>query len=137
MNADSKKPTDVIYFNFEKAFDTVCHEKLFLNLKSIGIKGTLIKWINAFLSNRTQKVIVNRTLSNEQKVTSGVPQGSVLGPLLFLIFINDLPKEIPEGIHCVMFADDLKIFHLLKILMTNKNYKMLLIGYKIGQINGN
>jgi Reverse transcriptase (RNA-dependent DNA polymerase)/Endonuclease-reverse transcriptase len=107
---DSKKPVDIVYFDFAKAFDTVCHKKLLLKLNSYGIKGDIFEWIKAFLSNRKQRVIIKGNLSEENEVISGVPQGSVLGPLLFLIFINDLPNILPKGINCVMFADDLKIF---------------------------
>jgi hypothetical protein len=107
---DKRKAVDVIYFDFAKAFDTVCHSKLLLKLGSYGIKGDLFAWIKAFLSDRKQKVIVNQGVSNEEKVISGVPQGSVLGPLLFLIYINDLPNILPQNIQCAMFADDLKLF---------------------------
>lgn len=107
---DKQKPVDVIYFDFAKAFDTVCHSKLLQKLNEYGIKGDLYKWIRAFLKDRKQKVIVNQGFSAEEKVISGVPQGSVLGPLLFLIYINDLPNILPKNINCAMFADDLKLF---------------------------
>jgi hypothetical protein len=107
---DSKKNVDVIYFDFAKAFDTVCHNKLIQKLSAIGISGNLLLWIQSFLSNRTQKILVNGFKSNISEVKSGVPQGSVLGPLLFLIYINDLPSLLND-VTCVMFADDLKIFH--------------------------
>jgi hypothetical protein len=107
---DRKIPVDVIYLDFAKAFDTVSHTKLFQKLQNTGIKGDLLAWIIAFLSNRTQQVNIESTSSNRAQVISGVPQGSVLGPILFLIYINDLPAEIITNTHCVMFADDVKIY---------------------------
>lgn len=107
---DKGKSVDVIYFDFAKAFDTVCHSKLLSKLTAYGIKGDIFEWIKAFLNDRKQKVVINQHFSTEKKVISGVPQGSVLGPLLFLIYINDLPRILPQNVHCAMFADDLKLF---------------------------
>ena len=99
---------DVAYLDFRKAFDLVSHKHLLLKLQKHGINGQIGNWIKAFLENRKQKVVIRGHESDELDVLSGVPQGSVLGPLLFLIFINDLPKctECPV----CLFADDSKIY---------------------------
>jgi len=106
---ENKNPTDVIYVDFRKAFDSVSHDKLLLKLEAYGIKGKLLDWIREFLSNRKQRVCLGNFTSNYVPVTSGIPQGSILGPLLFLIYVNDLP-EIFEGVTCKLFADDLKLY---------------------------
>ena len=100
--------TDVIYLDFAKAFDTVPHQRLLAKLESYGIEGDTLKWINAFLSNRTQVVKVNGEESFSAPVLSGIPQGSVLGPLLFVIYINDLPEAVKSSVF--LFADDTKLF---------------------------
>ena len=100
---------DSIYFDFSKAFDTVPHKRLSVKMKAYGIEGKLLAWVEAFLTGREQMVRVNGELSTSKAVISGIPQGSVLGPLLFVIYINDLPEVVQSNI--LLFADDTKIFN--------------------------
>jgi len=111
INLQSRKVTDVIYFDFKKAFDSVSHLKLLNKLQAYGIVGNLLAWISDFLSNRSQQVKINDILSHPIEVTSGVPQGSVLGPTLFLLFINDVCdifNNLP--VTCKLHADDIKLY---------------------------
>lgn len=100
-------PVDIFYLDFQKAFDTVPHYRLFIKLSSFGIHGKMLNTIRDFLSERTFRVLVGDSASESFNVTSGVPQGSVLGPLLFLLYINDLPDCIRNAVG--LFADDLKM----------------------------
>ena len=106
---DSGQDFDVIYLDFKKAFDSVPHERLLIKLKSYGITGNLFYWVRDFLKGRSQYVKVGSECSTTRKVTSGIPQGSILGPVLFLIFINDLPDCISS--FSDIFADDTKAFN--------------------------
>ena len=99
---------DSIYLDFSKAFDTVPHRRLLGKVEAYGIQGNLYNWISAFLHNRTQEVVVNGSKSAPAPVISGIPQGTVLGPVLFVIYINDLLDEVSSG--GLMFADDTKIY---------------------------
>lgn len=100
---------DSIYLDFMKAFDTVPHRRLISKIMSYGITDPIVGWISSFLNGRQQKVCVNGETSSWSDVSSGIPQGSVLGPLLFVIYINDLP-EVVEHSEAYLFADDTKIF---------------------------
>ena len=106
---DDKDTFDVIYLDFKKAFDSVPHVRLLNKLEAYGITGKIHSWIKGFLTNRMQKVRVGDSESKCSKVISGIPQGSILGPILFTIFINDLPECI-SGL-CKIFADDTKIYN--------------------------
>jgi hypothetical protein len=104
---EARKSVDILFLDFAKAFDTVPHRRLIQKLKAYGITGNLLNWIKAFLSNRKQRVCLGDNSSDWANVLSGVPQGSVLGPILFVIYINDLPN-ICEN-QAKMYADDTKI----------------------------
>ena len=99
------KQTDLIIMDLAKAFDKVPHRRLLHKLDYYGIKGSTHKWIDSWLSGRTQKVVLDGQASDLVPVLSGVLQGSFLGPILFLIFINDLPDNIRSSV--CLFADDL------------------------------
>ena len=98
----------IIYLDFKKAFDSVPHQRLLSKIKSYGIEDNIFKWLSSFLHNRLQRVVLNGVSSQWARVKSGVPQGSVLGPLLFTLYINDLPDNVACGIK--LFTDDTKIY---------------------------
>ena len=109
---NDKDQVDMIILDFSKAFDMVPHQKLLHKLRNYGVDGKLNVWIEQFLSNREQRVLVDGEFSNYDKVLSGVPQGTVLGPLLFLCFINDLPEHVKSQIR--LFADDCLLYRRIK-----------------------
>ena len=106
----NKQSIDVAYIDFRRAFDSVVHTKLNLKLKSMGIGGNLLNWIGDFLTNRLQAVRVANSTSSYRCVLSGVPQGSVLGPILFLIYINDLVDIFGSDLTVKLYADDAKMY---------------------------
>lgn len=111
-NVHSSQYTDAIFIDLSKAFDRVPHKRLLHKLTKLNIDTPVITWIESFLSNRYQCVVINETVSPPQHVRSGVPQGSVLGPLLFLIYINDIHTNIKSNIR--LFADDCVIYHPIR-----------------------
>ncbi len=111
---DEGDSLDVIYCDFKKAFDTVPHKRLLKKMASYGIDGKIHQWVSAFLTGRKQKVVVNGEQSSYTEVISGIPQGSVLGPLLFVLYINDLPQVIDQGSSMYLFADDTKVFRRMR-----------------------
>jgi len=113
LSINSRQNVDVIYIDFSKAFDCVIHSKLLAKLASYGICGKLLLWIQNFLSGRSQAVKVGRYVSSFSDVLSGVPQGSVLGPLLFLLFINDITDIFGENLTVKLYADDVKIYSVI------------------------
>ena len=109
---DSGYGVDVIYLDYKKAFDTVPHGRLLQKLVTFGIHESTLQWIKSFLEDRQMRVTVKGSYSHWVEVISGVPQGSVLGPLLFLIYVNDLPLWIKTNIK--MFADDTKLWNIIR-----------------------
>ena len=103
--------TDVIYLDLAKAFVSVPHKRLIYKLSKYGITGNLLHWISNFLSKRRQYVRVNLALSEEKSVISGVPQRSILGPILFIFYTNDLPTDVIAKL--LLFADDAKLIKML------------------------
>ena len=111
-NFDSNIQTDIVVLDFSKAFDKVPHDRLLLKLSSYGIQGGLLDWIKNYLCFRTMTVVVDGASSDAAPVISGVPQGTVLGPLLFLCYINDLPDSVSSQVR--LFADDCVLYRPIR-----------------------
>ena len=111
----SKKCSDIIYIDIKRAFDSIVHSKLLHKLQCYGISDKLLKWIEAFLQNRNQCVVIENVSSDYSPVISGIIQGSVLGPTLFILYINDLIDCIPCNVHSPLFADDLKLYSSFEV----------------------
>ena len=105
---DNGGTLDSIYMDFMKALDKVPHKRMLRKLRSYGLSEQIIKWVEDFLRDRSQKVSVNNSESRDRPVTSGIPQGSVLGPILFIIYINDMPECVNATTY--LFANDTKIY---------------------------
>jgi hypothetical protein len=112
---------DVSYLDFQKAFDKVPHRRLLSKIENLGITGDTLSWIKDFLTNRKQRVLVNGKESSWRDVTSGIPQGSVLGPLLFVAYINDMPDCVLSPVF--LFADDTKIFRQIETIDDHKIFQ--------------
>ena len=117
---DQNIQVDVAILDFSKAFDTVPHDKLLHEIDSYGIQGHTLKWLSSFLKDRTMKVVVEGEQSKSVTVESGVPQGTVLGPLMFLCHINDLPDVVRSQVK--LFADDCLLYRQIK---SNEDHVLL------------
>ncbi|CAH8478195.1 unnamed protein product [Dicrocoelium dendriticum] len=117
---NQRKSVDVVYVDFSKAFDRVNHEILLQKLRECGVGGSLHQWIRDFLVGRKWRVQVDSHLTDWYPSTSGVPQGTVLGPILFLIHINDVPNLLRSP--CALFADDLKLW---RVIHTSDDFDIL------------
>ena len=107
---ENNKISCCVFLDFAKAFDTVDHKILIKKLDYYGIRGTAQEWFKSYLSDRTQRVSISGQLSKDLTINYGVPQGSVLGPLLFLLYINDIPIS-SKFLNFHLFADDTSIFY--------------------------
>ena len=116
---DDGSPVNVIYLDFQKAFDKVPHQRIIPKLKSHGMGNSIINWVEQWLTDRRQRVVVDGEVSSWKSVLSGVPQGSVLGPILFLVYINDLEEGVTGKI--LKFADDTKLFRKVKEIREKQN----------------
>ena len=110
---NNKKQIDAVLLDFSKAFDKVDHVQLLSKLEKYGIRHSLLSWITSFLSSREQTVLVEGKSSSAAPVTSGVPQGTVLGPLLFLVYINDIASKLSPGTKIRLFADDSLLYRVI------------------------
>ena len=108
------KEIDIAYLDFAKAFDKVPHYAFLNKLSRFGISGQQINWYQCYLSDRYQRVALQGTYSDALQVLSGVPQGSILGPLLFLVYIDDIPQCIKHDSKVAIFADDSKLFKIIE-----------------------
>jgi hypothetical protein len=114
MDKKEKTQVDVQILDFSKAFDTVAHQRLLVKLRYYGVRGNTERWIASWLTNRRQQVVVDGEASEPVLVTSGVPQGTVLGPLMFLIYINDIGENLDERTRIKLFADDCLLYRSIR-----------------------
>jgi hypothetical protein len=113
-NLDNNRQTDVQILDFQKAFEVVPHQRLLQKLFFYGIRGPILQWIRNWLTTRTQRVVVDGETSDASQVKSGVPQRTVLGPLMFLLYINDIAHHIDSSTRIRLFADDCLLYRVIQ-----------------------
>ena len=126
LSLNSSICTDIVYIDFSRAFDSIVHSKLLHKLNFFGISGYVYSWIENFLLGRTQRVVIDYVCSDVQDVISGVPQGSVLGPILFLLYINDIDSICDAGSTLKLFADDCKLYSVVSLNNTSISLQLSL-----------
>ena len=133
---DKRDQLDLLILDFSKAFDKVKHQRLLYKLKFFGIDSKINKWIENWLVTREQRVVIDGICSKAVHVQLGVPQGTVLGPLMFLIFINDIGEKIGDDTTVKLFADDRLVYRNISTPSDEKLYKRTLIISLLGQMTG-
>ena len=116
---DQSRKADIAFLDFSKTFDSVSHSLLEHKLHHAGIKGALLQWFASYLHDRNQQVVIDGKSSEWLTVTSGVPQGRIFGPALFIFFINDMPNIISNSSTLTLFADDAKCLRIIKSTSSN------------------
>jgi len=124
--ADKGRPLDIVYLDFAKAFDKVPHRQLLKKMESFGIEREDIEWTREWLRERKNRVVIKGKKSGWRAVLSGVPQGSILGPLLFVVYINDLEDCGVHGQLISLFADDIKVIQAVETEEVAKNFQKTL-----------
>ena len=140
-NLDSNLITTGVFIDLKKAFDTIDHDILIKKLYHYGVRGIASKWIQSYLYNRLQYVIYNNVKSETRKLVCGVPQGSILGPILFLLYINDI-CNISQKLNFILFADDTNVFvdgksHSEVSTVLNNELKNVTVWFKVNKLSLN
>ena len=128
QNIEDGLITGVCFFDISKCFDAICHDTLLFKLKKYGILGHSLIWFKSYLTDRSQALILNKSLTSFKNVTTRIPQGSIQGPVLFLIFMNDLPMFVKN---CNLYADDT----MLEAVGKTENEMLCSLQYQINKLS--